>query len=407
VSGPPYLFLNLMPVPRAVQDNLLRSLPGLLPGRSRVLLYSDSVLTRNLWVRGAFAGLRVLGILDRDAGKAGTESQGLPLLPLEALRELKPDAVLVTHLRQHGAIARDLAPLGRELGFQVLDLCSGFSWEDGRHEFAAQVQERLWDNLLEGFPRPPLEVWIPPQWGFGDRLCALSAARELARRNPGQRVLYSYLPEVVAAYGDALVQAGSGGYQVPDQSCWFHYDRDASLAGNYLGCYYLGLGLDFTAGPLPELPPVPPLPGLAPGSYLALQPRAGSAKPDPSDEALQALVEAASLPVVAAGAPGTARTLRGVDYSHLGGEVAMLSVIRHAALFLGPRSAGAHIAAGYRVPAVIWTPEDGLDWGLDYPGWSCQRVPVRTPAFAQEAGRAAERLSSSQARIVQASGGPT
>jgi ADP-heptose:LPS heptosyltransferase len=44
----------------------------------------------------------------------------------------------------------------------------------------------------------------------------------------------------------------------------------------------------------------------------------------------------------------------------------MLRMIRHARLVLCPRSASAHIAVGYGVPAVVWAPDDGENWHLNY-----------------------------------------
>jgi hypothetical protein len=54
----------------------------------------------------------------------------------------------------------------------------------------------------------------------------------------------------------------------------------------------------------------------------------------------------------------------------------MLRVIQHAALVLTPRSASAHIAAAYQIPAFLWLPHDGENWHLDYPHWITRRVSI-------------------------------
>ena len=60
----------------------------------------------------------------------------------------------------------------------------------------------------------------------------------------------------------------------------------------------------------------------------------------------------------------------------------MLRVIQHAAFLLTPRSASANIAAAYRIPSILWVPNDGANWQLDYPGWDYKLVAVRSPRLA-------------------------
>lgn len=64
----------------------------------------------------------------------------------------------------------------------------------------------------------------------------------------------------------------------------------------------------------------------------------------------------------------------GAIASYIGDEMNMLKIIRHAALVLTPRSASAHIAAGYGVKTVVWVPNDGENWHLDYPNWQHRRI---------------------------------
>jgi hypothetical protein len=45
-------------------------------------------------------------------------------------------------------------------------------------------------------------------------------------------------------------------------------------------------------------------------------------------------------------------------------------------MVLTPRSASAHVAAGYKKPAFVWVPDDGENWHLDYPEWPHGRARI-------------------------------
>jgi hypothetical protein len=239
--------------------------------------------------------------------------------------------------------------------------------------------------------------------GLGDQVCAISAAREYARKHRDLNVLYAsgLPPEVVNAYGDRLVAHGTSEnfvYAEPPWSLtWERWSSDGSM--NYVGLFYRALGLKVAFPPRVELPSLPPPEGLPSKSYVVLQPYSVCSLPNLSKESLQILIDIASerYPVVAAGAGPSAvfldpvatkkRTpldLERLDYSHLGGVEQFLRVVQHAAAILTPRSGAAHVAAGYGVPALVWTPtvgegrhiQYGFDWHLDYPGWDRIIVPM-------------------------------
>lgn len=91
---------------------------------------------------------------------------------------------------------------------------------------------------------------------------------------------------------------------------------------------------------------------------------------------LQHLIDASPLPVFLAGRKGSGKGLLGIDTSFAGDELDMLRLIQNAALILTPRSATAHIAAGYGIPSIVWLPDDYLNWHLDYPNWPVQTIPA-------------------------------
>jgi hypothetical protein len=97
---------------------------------------------------------------------------------------------------------------------------------------------------------------------------------------------------------------------------------------------------------------------------------------------LETIIQKAPLPVVVVGKPSTPKNIRGADFDHLGSPIEMLRVIQHAAFMLTPRSASAHIASGYRVPSLIWVPDDGENWHLSYPGWDYKLIRVRNKSLA-------------------------
>jgi len=372
-----YLRANLAPVPEVIQKNLLSHLSQRPKRFLRTLLYLDPLLTANLWARGAFSELNVIGVLTEKSMQTSVHFTGLPGYSIEDLSLLNADWVVLTDYKRHSEIARKLSRYAKQFGFQILDLCSGFNEISFRREWSETLKENVLCNAIPISPIERVEVWIPSQWGLGDKLCALSTARELARRNPKWQIQFQHIPEIVSAYEDDLVTSGSGGFQIPYQEPFFYRERDSSIAANYLGCYYLNAGLFFSEAPSLELPKLPAMPGLEPGSYIALQPAAGWARPNIGPRQLEDIVRSASMPVVVVGRQETPRNIKGAIYEYLGSPLDMLRVIQHAAIMLAPRSASAHIASAYRTPSIIWVPDDGENWHLNYPGWQCKMVRVR------------------------------
>lgn len=380
MTMPPILSTQIFPVPIVVGQNLSR-LAALSQCGARVVLTPDTELGVNLRHRGAFLGLKILGLLDGDLAKTGTEIEGWTVYGYDNLPHLQLDAVLVTSLRYHEAIVSKLIPCATQLGFEIIDLCEGYDARTFRSEVANAFSRQLWPYGAEALSRfREVEIRIPEIWGFGDKLCALSAARMFARQHPELKVSFPLIPKVLEAFGDDLVSPGVNAPVLQEFSTCFHRERHSSIAMNYLGCYVLGLGLDFESRPALELPNLPPLPNLEPGSYCVMQPHAGWARPNLRRRQLDRLAAACPLPVFLAGKPDTGEGIPHASEAWLGDELTMLRLIRHAGLVMAPRSATAHVAAGYRVPSIIWVPDDGENWHLDYPDWEHRTV------FVQEKG---------------------
>ncbi|WP_146207971.1 glycosyltransferase family 9 protein [Azospirillum sp. TSH64] len=363
---------ELMPPPQVVLDDACQHLARLSERGARILIAPHCDLVTVLYLRGAFLGTTILGTLDRNVAKRGEIIGNLDVFAYDDIERLRPDAVVVAHTRYGGDILRTLTPEAQRLGFELVSLCDRYDQRAYRSELAAHLDFRqtLAKRVGEDQALPrDLTITIPAGWGLGDRLCALSTAREFSRRFPMHRVHFRYLKDIATAYSDTLLIHGHNGLVIPENSSLFHRQKDTSPAGNYLGCYYLGIGLDFDALPNLDLPLVPPLPGLEPGRYAVLQTAANWARPNLSNSALQQIIDQCPLPVVLVGKPDQSIALQRVIPLGMGDEMTMLRAVRHARLVMAPRSASAHIASAYRVPSVIWVPDDGENWHLDYPGW--------------------------------------
>lgn len=391
----------LAPIPSVVFENYQKHLAPLKHQGKRIVFAPHCELVFNLVYRGYFRHFNVLGALDRNSKKIGKTGNGLFAHSYDSLAELKPDVVVVANTRYHKEIVASLRTTAEELNFELIDLCAGYDHAAFRQELAEFLDCRKISQLRPGCVDVPatitdadamaVEIVIETGWGLGDKLCALSAAREFSRRNPNLSVYYNTLPKIVEAYGDNLLKLGSGAYPLPENFALFHREKDSSPAANYLGCYYLGLGINFDSNPGLELPEVPPCTGLTTGSYIALQPTANWAKPNLSLDDIKRVIQASPLPVVLTGNYITNNSTdnisdddaqrfnqelitAGANASYIGDEMNMLKLIRHAALVLTPRSASAHIAAGYGVKTVVWVPNDGENWHLDYPNWQHKRI---------------------------------
>lgn len=391
----------LAPIPSVVLDNYQKYLAPLKNQGKRIVFAPHCELVFNLVYRGYFCHFTVLGALDKNSKKIGKTGNGIFAYSYDSLTELKPDIVVVANTRYHNEIVVALRTAAEALNFELVDLCEGYEHTAFRQELAEFLDCRKISQLRPGCIDVPatitdtdvmaVEIVIETGWGLGDKLCALSAAREFARRNPNLSVYYNTLPEIVSAYSDELLKLGSGAYPLPENYALFHREKDSSPAANYLGCYYLGLGINFDSNPGLELPAVPPCAGLIPDSYIALQPTANWASPNLSLDNIKRIIKNAPLPVVLTGNYITNNSTDNVSdedklrfnqelvtagaiASYIGDEMNMLKIIRHAALVMTPRSASAHIAAGYGVKTVVWVPNDGENWHLDYPNWQHRRI---------------------------------
>lgn len=387
LQGPPYI------IPRSVIAGIQREIAPLAQQRLRALIAPYSILGLGLIERGLLNDLDIIGVLDANPARKSMATRNTPIYDHNDLEDIEVDVIVITSLKFHREIEGALA-LKVKVGTRIINLLQDYDPTAHRKELAARIQALSWFNqLLELSPYSPpigspcalgfskdnsVQIRIPDHWGLGDKLCALSTAREYARRNPGLKVHFCQLPEVVEAFGDALLSSSDRGIAVPNNSDFFHREKHNSIAGNYLGCYYLGFGLEFHTPPALELPKLPQPCGLTNGQYVVLQPTANWAQPNLSVAQLQTLIDASPLPVIVAGRRDTPRELHGVSYDHLGSELDMLKLVQHARLVITPRSATIHIAAAYRVPAVAWLPDDGENWHLDYPDWALEGVVMNT-----------------------------
>jgi hypothetical protein len=364
------------PVTEAVKQRLALVLSELTVV-NRVYLAPDAHFGRALSQSGLLDQVAVEGIIDADPAKRGLRSGGLVICGYGDIELDETSVILITSIPHHAEIDASLRREPRTQRARIVDLIAAFDVRRCRDEIANAIS-RVMGIAADLAPREAgrenaLDFRVPSGWGFGDKLCALHAARVWARSHPNDRVSFPTLPTVVSAYDDELVNPTAAGPIVAESSECFRRDSRWSVAANYLGCYLLGRGMSFDEPPTLELPRVTALPDLRPGSYAVLQPRAGWARPNIDAEELSKVVADSPLPVLLVGSPDTL-DVQGALRIALGDELMMLRAVRHAAFAIGPRSAVAHIAAAYGVPAVIWVPSDGENWHLDYPGWDHIRV---------------------------------
>ncbi len=392
-----------LPVPRAVASALAgvrRTLLG-----ARVVVAPDTDLLVSLAASGHLRGLELVGIADGDPAKHGLGVCGAPVVSYAAAGALRPDVFLVASLRHHA----DVAALVRAKfpDVRVIDLCESVDLSTYREEVALRLQRLAYANRrMDGFegdeavdPRS-VEVRIPRAWGLGDKLCALSSARAFARANPKVRVVFNELPTVVEAFGDSLVHAGRAEEVLPVLPEGTIRQKGWSIAGNYLGCYMLAMGVAFDAPPALELPLIAPFDALAGRDYAVLQIAANYARPNLEIAQIEAIVRTLNIPVYLAGRKSDVSPIEGTCGDYLGNEVDLLRLIQHAHLVLTPRSASAHIAAAYRRPTVVWAPNDGENWHVDYPNWPHRLV-------LSDHGQAAVAVASAVREVLAPTDVPT
>jgi len=360
----PFMHTRLEPYPEQIIDGLMNRLRSLKTRGVSVLLYSTHSAVTNLWMRGLFAGIDVVGIVDNDLPR-GSDCHGLKVYHCETAALAGADAIVVADI---GEKPNSFPP-----GVEIIQLYEGLCMEDLRNAWSRYLEKIIWVNRLQDFPCSKVQVWMRGK-SLGETLCAISAARDFARKYPDLSVECQQLPEILDAYGDNLVRPGNSGYVIPNQADRFLAERDQSIACNYQGCFHLGLGMNFCVAPKPELPLLPAIEGLAPRSYIAVCPGVQGAEAIPFDEQMESIIDNVQLPVYCIGDGATRCTIQGMDYSLLGSPLQSLRVIQHAAAVLTPRSAAAHISAGYDVPAIVWESGDSYDWHTDYPFWNARRI---------------------------------
>lgn len=222
----------------------------------------------------------------------------------------------------------------------------------------------------------------------GDHLAMACAARDVARRD-GRRVpvVSRLIDDLLSAYGDGLLEVVAADASVRQERglmdrIWQAHRRQsgtphAMYFRNYLGTFRWLLGLEVGECPRYALPDLPYTEGLPPTPYAVIQPRSVRAA-NPGPDLLQPLVYRlleAGWRVYGVGKQNTRQELQGVDWSMLrNSALHMACVIRHAALVLSPRSFAAHLAAGYNVPCLLWLPDDGENWHMDFEPWTCIKV---------------------------------
>lgn len=345
-----------------------------------ILIWPHGHLAQNLVNSGALHGMNVLGTLPTQNEASSFFYR--PTFSFADLHDLDFGLLLLVDTRQGEELEPNLQRITGQRQIPVVNLCESYDHISYRTALARQLSP---PPDIFFFPHH-VEICIP-KWGLGDKLCALSATREFARRHPELQVHFNSIPVVANAYEDQLVTPGSGmriDIARPD-SMFAFWEHDGGLARNYVGCYQLCLGLDLPSQPTIELPDLPPLHGLENTRYIALQPRSPGkwALPNMDVLSLQKIIDNAPLPVVLAGQRNSHLGLRNIDLRHTGNELSMLSLIQHAALVVTPRSASAHIAAAYGVPAIVWSPNDGINWHLDYPNWNMRLLWNRDPRLSE------------------------
>ncbi len=368
-----YLNTTLAPIPDEVLLNARKYFPRLVSGRKRVVLYATDSLALNLSMRGMLVDLQIVGLIDGDHQYAGGECQGLRIISRDQAKNINADTIVMIDPLRRSESVKNVCAIATSQGLEIIDLCEGMTIDKARSQFADAIGGKILSDQMNNRSSSKVEIRVP-NGGLCDSLCAISAAREFARRNPNHEVRFQQYPEILEAYGDGLVMPGRGGYVIPDQAGHFISDRWSSTAGNYQGCYYLGLGMNFDMLPHPELPHASPIEGLLPRSYIVLQTGVEATAPNPSIGLIEAIVRNAPYRVLCIGDGKKGRAINGVDYFSPASVLEMLTLIENAAAVLTSRAGISHVAAAYCVPSVIWTPGDAYDWHLNYSDWNHRRI---------------------------------
>jgi len=205
----------------------------------------------------------------------------------------------------------------------------------------------------------------------GDNICCLSAAIEFAEKIDGV-VYVNFFKDVVEAYDHPRLKFGTRGVELHVMAADKHRNKHPGLFVNILGTYYSEFGL-------PIVDPELRLPDFVKcSSKVLLQPNSNYAYNPPAkyvQDIVNEFVRETGKTVYAIGNLKTPRVYENVDYSLLRDDVPfMMRQVQNAICVLTPRSFSANLAAGYHIPAFMWSPEDGEDWHLNYKGWRGEKV---------------------------------
>ena len=200
----------------------------------------------------------------------------------------------------------------------------------------------------------------------GDNICCLSAAIEFAEKVDGI-VYVNFFKDVVDAYNHPRLKYGDRGVEIHVMAAHSHRNKTPCLFVNLLGTYYAEFGLPIVE---PELR----LPQFEKCESRALIQPVSRFAQNPPGRYVQGIVNAfvtrSGRKLYAIGNKETSRNLENVDYSLLKDDIPfMMRQIQNASCVLTPRSLSANLAAGYHVPAFMWSPDDGEDWHIEYKGW--------------------------------------
>ena len=213
--------------------------------------------------------------------------------------------------------------------------------------------------------------------GAGDIICLFSACQRFIEKY-GCTVYADFARDVVEAYGNPNFRFGRSGNMLQVDA---RYHRLKSHGGcyNYLGTFLAPMGLLIEPYPSLNLPTFDISSGVE--RKALIQPFSHWAENPPLEYVqglVDAFIESTGMKLYAIGSLKTPRTLKNVDYSLLqDGITNMMRCIQNAAFVLTPRSASAHIAAGYRIPCFVWCPSDGENWHLDYKNWPNKRIEFK------------------------------
>jgi GT2 family glycosyltransferase len=230
---------------------------------------------------------------------------------------------------------------------------------------------------VEGVYEPKINLWQHPF--LGDAITGMAAAEHIARIDG--------FCEICNLPFDTLFQAYKGRAGITHNGTnWQHYMNriikyhlvpyDHNKHHNYVGAMMAATGHQVAESPEMLCPHVEPLPELtALGKYVIIQPFSNTNhQNDLPVEAIGAIVQVLKSKGIAAVVSGRSdERIKGIKDVHcaFGDALNYCRAVKGAIYALGSESGMAHIAAGYKVPMIMWIrPErKPFMWLFNYPGW--------------------------------------